>query len=36
MLAEIMGKTNPLNQKDMAEFVEMAKTHEASDNSWVS
>jgi type I restriction enzyme M protein len=30
-----MGKTNPLNQKDMAEFVELAKTHELSDNSWV-
>jgi len=30
-----MGKTNPLNQKDMTEFVELAKTHELSDNSWV-
>lgn len=30
-----MGKTNPLNQKDMAEFVQMSKTYEASDNSWV-
>ena len=30
-----MGKTKPLNQKDMAEFVELAKTHELSDNSWV-
>ena len=30
-----MGKTNPLNQKDMTEFVQMSKTHEASDNSWV-
>jgi len=30
-----MGKTNPLNQKDMAEFVQMSKTHELSDNSWV-
>jgi len=30
-----MGKTNPLNQKDMAEFVELVKTHEPSDNSWV-
>ena len=30
-----MGKTNPLNQKDMAEFVELAKTHELSHNSWV-
>ena len=30
-----LGKTNPLNQKDMAEFVQMSKTHELSDNSWV-
>ncbi len=30
-----MGKTNPLNQKDMAEFVQMSKTHEESGNSWV-
>ena len=30
-----MGKTNPLNQKDMAEFVQMSKTHEEGDNSWV-
>ena len=30
-----MGKTNPLNKKDMAEFVQMSKTHELSDNSWV-
>ena len=30
-----MGKTNPLNQKDMAEFVQMSKTHELSDNSWL-
>lgn len=30
-----MGKTNPLNQKDMTEFVELAKTHELSHNSWV-
>ena len=30
-----LGKTNPLNQKDMAEFVQMSKTHEEGDNSWV-
>jgi len=30
-----MGKTNPLNQKDMAEFVKMSKTHEKGDSSWV-
>jgi type I restriction enzyme M protein len=29
-----MGKTNPLNERDLAEFVSMAKTHEPSDNSW--
>ncbi len=30
-----LGKTNPLNQKDMAEFVQMSKTHEEGDNSWI-
>jgi len=30
-----MGKTNSLNERDMAEFVEMAKTQELSDNSWL-
>ena len=30
-----LGKNNPLNQKDMAEFVELAKTHELNNNSWV-
>ena len=30
-----MGKTNPLNERDMAEFVEMAKTQQLSDNSWL-
>ena len=30
-----MGKTNPLNQKDMAEFLQMSKTHEEGHNSWV-
>lgn len=30
-----MGKTNPLNERDLAEFVEMAKTQKLSDNSWL-
>ncbi len=30
-----MGKTNPLNEKDLADFVEFAKTRELSDDSWV-
>ncbi|MDA7841915.1 type I restriction-modification system subunit M [Gammaproteobacteria bacterium] len=30
-----MGKRNPLNEKDLAEFVEMSKTQELSDNSWL-
>ena len=30
-----MGKTNPLNEQDLAEFVEMAKTQQLSDNSWL-
>lgn len=30
-----MGKTNPLNERDLAEFVEMAKTQELSENSWL-
>lgn len=29
-----MGKTNPLNDKDMKEFVELQKTFADSDNSW--
>jgi type I restriction enzyme M protein len=29
-----MGKTNSLNERDLAEFVSMAKTQEPSDNSW--
>ncbi len=28
------GKTNPLNEKDLAEFVELQKTFADSDNSW--
>ena len=30
-----MGKTNPLNERDLAEFVEMAKTQGLSENSWI-
>lgn len=30
-----MGKTNPLNEKDLAEFVTMSKAQEQSDNSWL-
>ena len=29
-----MGKTNPLNDKDMAEFVELQKTKPESEKSW--
>lgn len=29
-----LGKTNPLNEKDLAEFVELQKTKKDSDNSW--
>ena len=30
-----MGKTNPLNERDLAEFVEMSKTKELNENSWL-
>ena len=30
-----MGKTNPLNDKDLAEFVEMQKSRADSEKSWV-
>ena len=30
-----MGKTNPLNERDLAEFVDMAKLQQLSDNSWL-
>ena len=30
-----IGKTNPLKKDDLTEFVEMAKTKELSDNSWL-
>ena len=29
-----LGKTNPLNEKDLADFVELQKTKEDSKNSW--
>lgn len=29
-----LGKTNPLNEEDLAEFVELQKTKANSDNSW--
>jgi len=29
-----LGKTNPLNENDLAEFVELQKTKTDSDNSW--
>jgi len=30
-----MGKTNPLNDKDLAEFIELQKTFAESDQSWI-
>jgi type I restriction enzyme M protein len=30
-----LGKTNPLNEDDLAEFVELQKTKGISDNSWI-
>jgi len=29
-----LGKTNPLNEKDLAEFIELQKTKVESENSW--
>jgi len=29
-----LGKTNPLNEKDLAEFIEFSKTKKESENSW--
>jgi type I restriction enzyme M protein len=29
-----LGKTNPLNEKDLAEFIELQKTKANSENSW--
>ncbi len=33
-LARNLGKTNPLNETDLAEFVELQKTKADSENSW--
>lgn len=33
-LARNLGKTNPLNEKDLAEFVELQKVKGDSENSW--
>jgi len=33
-LARNLGKTNPLNEDDLAEFVDLQKTKADSDNSW--
>ncbi|MHC1741212.1 MAG: N-6 DNA methylase [Anaerolineaceae bacterium] len=33
-LARNLGKTNPLNEADLAEFVELQKTRASSENSW--
>jgi type I restriction enzyme M protein len=30
-----MGKTNPLNERDLAEFVDIAKQQQLGENSWV-
>jgi type I restriction enzyme M protein len=30
-----LGKTNPLNESDLAEFVELQKTFAESENSWI-
>jgi len=33
-LVRNLGKTNPLNENDLAEFLELQKTNADSDNSW--
>lgn len=33
-LARNLGKTNPLNENDLADFVELQKTNALSENSW--
>jgi len=33
-LSRNLGKTDPLNEKDLAEFVELQKTNAESENSW--
>ena len=30
-----MGKTNPLNERDLADFIELSKSKDLSDNSWL-
>ncbi len=30
-----MGKTNPLNENDLADFIKLSKNHELSINSWI-
>ena len=30
-----MGKTNPLNERDLADFVDASKTKRLSENSWI-
>ena len=30
-----MGKTNPLNERDLADFIELSKTQAESENSWL-
>jgi type I restriction enzyme M protein len=34
-LSRNLGKTNPLNEQDLAEFVKLQKTQAESENSWV-
>ena len=29
-----MGKTNPLNENDLVDFINLSKTQKSSDNSW--
>ena len=33
-LARNLGKTNPLNENDLADFIELQKTNAQSENSW--
>lgn len=33
-LGRKLGKTNPLNENDLADFVKLQRTKEDSDNSW--
>lgn len=30
-----MGKTNPLNERDLSDFIELSKAQELSENSWL-